>query len=115
MCLDKVDVKPTISGKGKGWKVFHQWVERELSPLFFSHLHELFEIGEWVEDTNQNDGLGYPVGFHLFANEEDAMRYATRHHYWVVYCVEFDEVVTTGWQQNAKVIVARKVKVLPNE
>ena len=131
MCLDRLEDFPT---KDYGWKVFIRrrgkeaiWSGRlnlnQRSPASKAGLEEpfidyVFPVNKWLDANNgkrntilhtNDDYKNYKAGFHIFPSRNAAREFG----YGVIRKVKFKEVITTGIQNEHKVIVAKKILVLP--
>jgi hypothetical protein len=117
MCLDKLT---KITHKtGKGWK----WVRSTYIPETVSspcYDHTLFRIGIEETDTNKErvwfsdsaEWSHYEAGFHIFVHLFGAIYYGR----WEgshLRRVKYDEVVAEGFDGNTRVVVAKKITILP--
>lgn len=76
---------------------------------------ERYKIGEWYDSTykeaiRDDEGYKYVPGFHIFPTMRDLINW-----FWTPKCVarvQFSDVITTGYQANSKVIVAKRRKIL---
>ena len=124
MCLTRILDMP-LPESGFGFKVIQYHTGLGILDTFFSNvLHTIFLPNEWITDAynkylyQENEPHNtYKSGFHIF----DEKRYADefRDAYFSngfgselkVFKVEYKDVVCVGLQNNAIVIVAKRIKV----
>lgn len=122
MCLDKINVG--VDPCKEGWKVF-LIKDGKLYGILFDCKKEI-PIGKWIHERNYRnwlmdilcrtntisvfDGV-YEKGFHVFHEYEDARNWSSAEHL-VIKKVEVREPVATGYQDNKKVTVCKKIKVI---
>jgi len=131
MCLRIGTVTP--KGPKYGWKVFRRlredghWVRRGFCIPYTGSLR----AGRWLcendfrlqADYNQGRinlpfegpsflGGGYPMGWHVYTKKRDAAKYLYGASY-ELRKVAIREVVATGYQLDCRVIVCKKIKILP--
>lgn len=118
MCLDYRE-KFKIN-RHYGWKVFY----KKNGILRFAYQHGIAKENEWlVSKSNQRYAslLEYPLGFHLYITKKDALEDLKEFQLcdpehkdnFVVRKVLFEQVIITGYQRGWKVIVADRIKILP--
>ncbi len=111
MCLDTLEDFPV---KDCGWKVFIRCRDKLGGPF----RNYVFPVNKWLDANNgkgntvlstNDEDKKYKAGFHIYASREAARESG----YNVVKRVKFKEVIATGRQNGHKVIVAKKVLVMP--
>ena len=128
MCLARL--KDFKVSKNYGWKVFFE-ADGKLYGEIFSTDKER-KINRWLDS---DDYLGvegskrimcsisyeiYSSGWHIFLRKKDAKRWAKASHKLpgrdlVIRKVLFKEVVAKGEQIHCRVVVAKKIKILPQK
>ena len=125
MCLDRLDpkVRPRkVGGKIYAWKAFCRFSGGRLYFLCQPDIgvpERGLTKGRWMcesdyrppveESLRANEGGGYPMGFHAYANGNDARWRGP------AFRVELRNIVATGWQDGRKVVVAKRMKILPEK
>lgn len=104
-----------------GYKYFSDVVRRNdagrlLAPQFVQSAcrYVEFRIGRWYKDENTfqiraDDRTEYPAGYHVFPSVKDAKvsGYSGQ-----LYQVEYRIVLATGYEGNAKVVIAKNIRVV---
>ena len=124
MCLDKVDKEIKVKTR-RGYKIFGGNTYY-IQPLIQT-AGVPYPKDEWISDSRVMDISGlspvyikghyptvsYPAGFHIFLTMVSLERWRdiAGWHSCPVYRVEFDEVVASGTQEGARMVVARKMKI----
>lgn len=113
MCLDRLDTFPT---KGYGWKTLYEKPDGRLEGTCTDYA---FPVNRWLDanegksvptlHTNNDYHTTYTAGFHAWTSRADARKYA----WGVVRKVKLKDVIVTGWQDGLRVIVAKKLLVVP--
>lgn len=111
MCLDTVDSEIKVARK-TGYKLVHHYSYEK--PMRSVCEGFKFPLNEWVTDDNDGNiltegGVRYPKGFHVYGSLKGAKRSHLRSHE-IRKCL-IDEVVASGKEGRAVVIVARKIKI----
>lgn len=125
MCLDRLDpkVRPRkVGGKIYAWKVLDVRDDQRLAPPWFGNDRST-PIGVWLNSkaySNRQLGIRcrfdnhiYQPGFHAYVKKEDALSelYTFRR----ARKIELQDVVATGWQEGMEVVVAKRMKILPEK
>ena len=124
MCLNILDKKQRKRG-GVGYKILEEIGGSYCSGAIRGNPQVLSE-DRFITDTNSNPiqidlSMFYPAGFHIFPNMEELRKFIGLMGWqsYPVRRVRFKDVVASGLQGHykpkVKVIVARRIKLLPKE
>ncbi len=126
MCLDRLEkfpIRQTKKGEAWAWKIFSTDGHRLSFPYYGTGL---IPKGGWLKEETYNHApsnrrhlltgrypeRGYPYGFHCYLKEADARAECRS---WrrgrVVKKVRVRNIVATGIQDNARVLVAKEMYV----
>jgi len=117
MCLDTVDSKPNKDVKW-GYKTFYRWGGCIVGQVFTSDKYTRgYPIGEWIEDDYDgyipsNSSGYYRSGFHFCEDIPQLDTNPSLKNCYLVFKVEVDDVVASGYQCYDRVHVARKMKII---
>ena len=128
MCLDRL-VDFEVPDPGVGWKVFYfdgfkAHIESVtnlcLYPIFYEWLNakdvfETFESGIWREELTSFHQIPYSNGFHIFLEKKDAYKWRGNLTFEIVLPVCYQNIVTTGYQDGKKVVVAKEMMIIVEE
>ncbi len=112
MCLCRLVDFPMT--KNYGWKIFDKHSDGKLYGFWRGGV---FPVNCWLIAkpaliaTSQTAKL-YTAGFHLYASREDARK--ANYSKSTIRKVKFKDIITTGLQGSHRVIVAKKLLVIPN-
>jgi hypothetical protein len=111
MCLERIDnsIKDTLPESGYYWKVV--WVANNRYYPEFRHSGSFskgINISPRKRLLRNNAYIPY---FHAFRHRKDAVKWAGGFSYLkVIRCkIKKEDISTTGWQRNKKVVVAKKI------
>lgn len=129
MCLTKVTDIPAVPDRKvrRGYKIveLHMVIPGKIhyfvNPFFRIGDKDELDFGVW---HNSGDGMlssdrdeRYENGFHIFKTIKDAKRSIlwkySRQNYYIIQ-VEYSNVVCVGTEDDSVVVVAKKIKYLPN-
>lgn len=107
MCLSRVSF---VNKSAIGYKYFVTLEDKLQTGCRFVDV----ELGKWITDSScknitANDGKIYPSGFHIMKTKKGAEH---NNYLGSLYKVQYRSVVAEGFEQKAKVVVAREMKVL---
>jgi len=114
MCLDIITKRNPWKSWGVGYKKYIEHCNGRLDSAVMT-CEEYWDYGRWYSADETDlyttyEGEKYTSGFHIFSTKAEAKSWGSPHS--VVVKVRYRGAHTIGIQNGAKVIVARKVKLL---
>lgn len=123
MCLDTLHPTNDCPERGYAYKLFRKYQgypSLHGAYRLYRYPDELLE-GQWITDSRTTtkilSGIGslYPTRYHLYEMESQTCFIAAYMNNVVVFRVEYDERVAYDRQFLSNVIVARKIRLAPEE
>jgi len=121
MCMTIVDSRPKVPDNlHVGWKAFFKYTKSK--NIYGVYIRKIIPIGHWIKEedfrpSKKQGSLGNPLaglyktGFHIFYSEKKARKLYQSQYNIVIKKVYFRKPVASGWNFNAKTIVAKEMWV----